>query len=63
MKSASEGSGDPEQASAVAILELKIVDLEAKRQELIPAEVRLKAHTKTTQALVLRREQMLVLAD
>ena len=32
LKSASEGSDDAEQASAVAILELKIAELEAKRQ-------------------------------
>ena len=63
LKSACAGSDDAEQASAVAILERKIAELEAKRQLLIPSEVRLKAHFKTTQALMLRRKQMLVLAD
>jgi hypothetical protein len=63
LKSASEGSDDPEQASAVAILELKIAELEAKRQLLIPSEVRLKAHVKTMQTLMQRRKQVLLLAD
>ena len=63
LKSACAGSDDVEQASAVAILEKKIAELEEKRQAFIPSEVRLKAHFKTTQALMLRRKHLLVSAD
>lgn len=63
LKSACDGTEDAEQASAVAILEKKIAELEAKRQQLIPAEVRLKAHYKTTQALLLKRGYILEAAS